>query len=110
MALVIKAATLHGVNLQANIETAFYHKCLQNTSIMAAHLGLTEDAKKYQDWATRILEVYNKHLLVTRDVVLQVTVPVGTEARVNLHKAFSSSIEVLRSSKKINLVIHGEGL
>ncbi|KAI5247106.1 hypothetical protein E4T42_06112 [Aureobasidium subglaciale] len=54
-------------NLQANIETAYYYKCLQNTSMMAEHLGLTEDARKYQTWAARVLEVYNRELLITDD-------------------------------------------
>jgi hypothetical protein len=54
-------------NLQANIETAYYYKCLQNTGMMAKHLGLSEEAIKYEKWAARVLEVYNKELLITDD-------------------------------------------
>jgi hypothetical protein len=54
-------------NLQANIETAYYYKCLQNTGIMAKHLGLPEEATKYESWAARVLEIYNKELLITDD-------------------------------------------
>jgi hypothetical protein len=54
-------------NLQANIETAYYYKCLQNTGMMAKHLGLLEEANKYESWAARVLAVYNKELLITDD-------------------------------------------
>ncbi|KAH0129012.1 alpha-L-rhamnosidase, partial [Aureobasidium melanogenum] len=54
-------------NLQANIETAYYYKCLQNTSMMAKHLGFVEKAKRYENWAARVLEVYNRELLVIDD-------------------------------------------
>ncbi|KAG9591127.1 alpha-L-rhamnosidase, partial [Aureobasidium melanogenum] len=54
-------------NLQANIETAYYYKCLQNTAMMAKHLGRTEEATKYETWAARVLEAYNRELLVTDD-------------------------------------------
>ncbi|KAH0285514.1 glycoside hydrolase family 78 protein, partial [Aureobasidium sp. EXF-3399] len=54
-------------NLQANIETAYYYKCLQNTAMMARHLGLSEETAKYESWAARVLGVYNKELLITDD-------------------------------------------
>ncbi|KAK1146761.1 hypothetical protein N8T08_002522 [Aspergillus melleus] len=52
-------------NHQANIETAVYYRCLQNMALMARDLGLFEDAVRYEAWAARIFEVYNRHLLVT---------------------------------------------
>lgn len=52
-------------NHQANIETAVYYRCLRNVAIMAAELGYVEDGKKYTQWADRIYDVYNRHLLVT---------------------------------------------
>lgn len=54
-------------NLQANIETAYYYKCLQNTAMMATLLGLAEEADKYTKWAARVYKAYNEHLLVTND-------------------------------------------
>ncbi|THW74063.1 hypothetical protein D6D19_05134 [Aureobasidium pullulans] len=60
-------------NLQANIETAYYYKCLQNTEMMARHLGRTEEAEKYKTWAARVYNVYNKELLITDDEILPYT-------------------------------------
>ncbi|KAH0275150.1 alpha-L-rhamnosidase, partial [Aureobasidium melanogenum] len=54
-------------NLQANIETAYYYKCLQNTAMMAKQLGRADEATKYETWAARVLDVYNRELLVTDD-------------------------------------------
>ncbi|THX18858.1 hypothetical protein D6D17_01800 [Aureobasidium pullulans] len=60
-------------NLQANIETAYYYKCLQNTEMMARHLGLTQEAEKYKTWAARVYDVYNEELLITDDESLPYT-------------------------------------
>lgn len=54
-------------NLQSNIETAVYYKCLQCTEMMARELGLSDEANRYKEWAARVYKVYNKHLLVTGD-------------------------------------------
>lgn len=54
-------------NLQPNIETAIYYKCLQSTAMMARDLGLSDEAEKYDNRALRIREAYNKHLLITDD-------------------------------------------
>lgn len=56
-------------NLQANIETAVYYKCLQNLAMMAEELGKQEDVKHFSQWAERIHRVYNQHLLVTDDEI-----------------------------------------
>ena len=56
----------HG-NAQANIETAVYHECLCCMERFANNLGLTEEAFKWKSEASRIYDVYNKHLLVTDD-------------------------------------------
>ncbi|PYH93977.1 hypothetical protein BO71DRAFT_380335 [Aspergillus ellipticus CBS 707.79] len=50
-------------NNQANIETAIYYRCLQCMEMMATELGLIPDAEKYNQWAQRIYDVYNQHLL-----------------------------------------------
>ena len=54
-------------NLQANIETAVYYKCLQCLAMMAKELGHQQDIKRFSAWASRIYGVYNKHLLVIDD-------------------------------------------
>lgn len=54
----------HG-NAQANIETAVYYECLNCMERFALNLGLTEEATKWKAEASRIYNVYNKHLLVT---------------------------------------------
>lgn len=54
-------------NLQANIETAVYHKCLKCLEMMAQELRKENDVKRFGDWAARIYEVYNKELLITDD-------------------------------------------
>lgn len=54
-------------NLQANIETAVYHKCLKCLEMMALELGQAEDAQKYSQWAKRVYNTYNEQLLVTDD-------------------------------------------
>ncbi|KAK6225464.1 hypothetical protein QIS74_01511 [Colletotrichum tabaci] len=51
-------------NHQANIETAIYYKCLRNVELMARELGYAEDEKRWREWADRIYEAYNRHLLV----------------------------------------------
>ncbi|EON69947.1 hypothetical protein W97_09212, partial [Coniosporium apollinis CBS 100218] len=54
-------------NLQANIETAVYYRCLQCLEMMARELSLWDEAEQFKQWATRIYDVYNRHLLVTDD-------------------------------------------
>ncbi|KXS97123.1 hypothetical protein AC578_2905 [Pseudocercospora eumusae] len=54
-------------NLQANIETAVYYKCLQCLTMMASELGLKRDVVRFEEWAARIYKVYNEHLLVAED-------------------------------------------
>ncbi|CZR66690.1 uncharacterized protein PAC_16591 [Phialocephala subalpina] len=54
----------HG-NAQANIETAVYHECLKCMERFATILDLPEEAARWNSEASRIYEVYNKHLLVT---------------------------------------------
>ena len=54
-------------NLQANIETAVYYKCLQCLGMMAKELGKGQDVDRFKRWAERIYYVYNKDLLVTDD-------------------------------------------
>ncbi|KFZ07916.1 hypothetical protein V502_09674 [Pseudogymnoascus sp. VKM F-4520 (FW-2644)] len=54
-------------NSQANIETAIYYRCLQCVESMAREQGLLDDAEHFKQWASRIREVYNQHLLVTDD-------------------------------------------
>jgi len=54
-------------NHQANIETAIYYKCLQCVEMMARELGKIEEATKYKQWAARIYDAYNRHLLVKDD-------------------------------------------
>ncbi|KAH7382048.1 glycoside hydrolase family 78 protein [Cadophora sp. MPI-SDFR-AT-0126] len=56
----------HG-NAQANIETAVYHECLCCMERFVVTLGLTDEAAKWKSEASRIYDVYNKHLLVTDD-------------------------------------------
>ena len=56
----------HG-NAQANIETAVYYECLDCMERFASNLGLLEEAARWKDEASRIYEVYSKHLLVTDD-------------------------------------------
>ncbi|PVH74648.1 glycoside hydrolase family 78 protein [Cadophora sp. DSE1049] len=56
----------HG-NAQANIETAVYHECLCCMERFAMNLELPEEAVKWKSEASRIYDVYNKHLLVTDD-------------------------------------------
>lgn len=54
-------------NLQANIETAFYYKCLRCMENFAEDQALPEDAAYWKGEAERISEVYIQHLLVTND-------------------------------------------
>jgi hypothetical protein len=54
-------------NNQANIETAIYYRCLQCVEMMARELGKLEDAARFNDWSSRIYDIYNRHLLVTDD-------------------------------------------
>ncbi|KAF2165015.1 glycoside hydrolase family 78 protein [Zasmidium cellare ATCC 36951] len=54
-------------NLQANIETAVYHKCVKCLEMMAIELGKAGDAERFKTWAAEIYSVYNDHLLVTND-------------------------------------------
>ncbi|KAJ5664654.1 alpha-L-rhamnosidase [Penicillium macrosclerotiorum] len=54
-------------NHQANIETAIYYRCLQCVEMMARELGNIAEAERFQQWAERIAQVYNQHLLVTDD-------------------------------------------
>ncbi|KAK4494248.1 hypothetical protein PRZ48_014546 [Zasmidium cellare] len=54
-------------NLQANIETAVYHKCVKCLEMMAVELGKVDDAERFKEWALKIHDVYNEHLLVTDD-------------------------------------------
>lgn len=56
----------HG-NAQANIETAVYHECLKCMERFATTLNLPEEAARWKFEASRISDVYNKHLLVTND-------------------------------------------
>jgi hypothetical protein len=56
----------HG-NSQANIETAMYYECLRCMERFAQNLELTEEAAGWAAEASRIYDVYNKHLLVTDD-------------------------------------------
>lgn len=51
-------------NSQANIETAVYYRCLRSCEMMAETLGRNEDAARFAARASKVLEVYNKHLLV----------------------------------------------
>ncbi|KAF4920571.1 hypothetical protein CGCVW01_v006758 [Colletotrichum viniferum] len=51
-------------NHQANIETAIYYRCLRNVELMARQLGYVEDEKRFKEWADRIYNVYNQHLLI----------------------------------------------
>ena len=51
-------------NLQANIETAIYYKCLRNVQLMAHALHNPTDEAKYRAWADRIYTTYNTHLLL----------------------------------------------
>ncbi|KAF5526523.1 hypothetical protein CGCA056_v002304 [Colletotrichum aenigma] len=51
-------------NHQANIETAIYYRCLRNVELMARELGYAEDEKRFREWADRIYNVYNRHLLI----------------------------------------------
>ncbi|KAJ0331409.1 hypothetical protein COL922a_012005 [Colletotrichum nupharicola] len=51
-------------NHQANIETAIYYRCLRNVELMARELGYAEDEKRFREWADRISNVYNQHLLI----------------------------------------------
>jgi hypothetical protein len=57
----------HG-NAQANIETAVYYECLRCMERFAQILGLTDEAAKWATEASRIHDVYNKHLLVVADI------------------------------------------
>lgn len=52
-------------NHQANIETAYYYKCLRNVAMMAKELGFASDEERFTLWADRIYRVYNERLLVT---------------------------------------------
>ncbi|KAF6835293.1 alpha-l-rhamnosidase [Colletotrichum plurivorum] len=52
-------------NHQANIETAVYYRCLRNVEMMARELGYAHKETRFREWADRIREVYNRHLLVT---------------------------------------------
>jgi len=54
-------------NLQANIETAVYYKCLQCLEMMATEMGLEGDAKCFHQGAERVYGVYNTNLLVAKD-------------------------------------------
>jgi hypothetical protein len=54
-------------NHQANIETAIYYQCLRNLETFARIQSLDADAKQFKEWAERIFEAYNKHLLVLDD-------------------------------------------
>ncbi|KAJ5713703.1 alpha-L-rhamnosidase [Penicillium malachiteum] len=54
-------------NHQANIETAIYYRCLQCVEMMARELGKVEEAQRFNQWAARIYNVYNQHLLVADD-------------------------------------------
>ncbi|KAJ5811435.1 alpha-L-rhamnosidase [Penicillium riverlandense] len=54
-------------NHQANIETAIYYRCLQCVAMMARELDRSDEAEKFQQWAARVYEVYNRHLLVKDD-------------------------------------------
>ena len=54
-------------NHQANIETAIYFQCLKCVEMMARELGKVGEAQKFKDWAQRIYDTYNRHLLVTDD-------------------------------------------
>ncbi|KFY25296.1 hypothetical protein V491_01823 [Pseudogymnoascus sp. VKM F-3775] len=54
-------------NSQANIETAIYYRCLQCVENMAREQGLLDDAEHFKQWASRIRDIYNQHLLVTDD-------------------------------------------
>ncbi|KAI0205105.1 alpha-rhamnosidase [Astrocystis sublimbata] len=51
-------------NNQANIETAYYYKCLRNVQHMARELGKTEEEERFKEWADRIYATYNRHLLI----------------------------------------------
>ncbi len=52
-------------NLQANIETAIYHRCLLNVHHMAVALNRPRSEQThYLDWASRIHTAYNTHLLL----------------------------------------------
>ncbi|KAK9327276.1 bacterial alpha-L-rhamnosidase-domain-containing protein [Lipomyces starkeyi] len=54
-------------NSQANIETAVYHECLKCVEMMSRELSLLDEAERFRQWAARIYDVYNQHLLVTDD-------------------------------------------
>jgi hypothetical protein len=54
-------------NSQANIETAVYYQCLQVMERFARQLSFDNDAILFKEWAVRVREVYNKHLLVIDD-------------------------------------------
>jgi len=56
----------HG-NAQANIETAIYYECLCCMERFAQNLKLTDEATRWAAEASRIYDIYNKHLLVTDD-------------------------------------------
>ena len=56
----------HG-NAQANIETAVYYECLRCMERFAQNLNLADEASRWAAEASRIYDVYNKHLLVTDD-------------------------------------------
>ncbi|TEA10539.1 hypothetical protein C8034_v009547 [Colletotrichum sidae] len=51
-------------NHQANIETAIYYRCLRNVELMARELGYEADERRFKEWAERIYDVYNRHLLI----------------------------------------------
>lgn len=51
-------------NLQANIETAVYYKCLQCMADMARKLDFAGEGAHWQEEADRIYMIYNQHLLV----------------------------------------------
>ncbi|KAI9732671.1 MAG: hypothetical protein M1834_004008 [Cirrosporium novae-zelandiae] len=55
-------------NAQANIETAFYYKCLRCMEMFARHLGLATEASDFAERADRVSKVYNQHLLVLDDM------------------------------------------
>ena len=54
-------------NVQANIETAIYYRCLNCIERFALNMGYSEEAMGWEAEASRIYDVYNNHLLVTGD-------------------------------------------
>ncbi|KAI9035582.1 bacterial alpha-L-rhamnosidase-domain-containing protein [Aspergillus affinis] len=96
-------------NHQANIETAVYYRCLQNMALMARDLDLIEDAARYEAWAARIFDVYNRHLLVPnvhRDDVISAFVATVEESGPRGYRQFWHAFLCFKYSSALDLNTH----